>query len=243
MQGRMLAAATVVVASLIAAGRADAGTYRVWTCQTPDGKPAPVRDASSGWLPSLRSRTQFMSLVDRCESGGGIYARLAGGQVLGAGGQWTFTPPPGTSLGAYRVTWSGTVTGGGEATLARSDKPDPEYPDRNGSSFASKTVAESGFDIAWLTALTACSFVPADATCTGDPVAEFTISRAVMTLNDLSAPQATDVSGELVGASPLRGPASVSFAAKDTGGGLYRVVVTADGADLAASQVPDASGR
>ena len=64
-----------------------------------------------------------------------------------------------------------------------------------------------------------------------------------MTLNDFSAPQATEASGDLLSAPTLRGPANVSFAAKDVGGGLYRVVVTADGKDAAAAAVPDASGR
>ena len=41
----------------------------------------------------------------------------------------------------------------------------------------------------------------------------------------------------------MRGPASVSVAAKDGGGGIYRVVVTADGKDVGAAVVPDASGR
>ena len=236
----MLVAATAVVASLIAAGRAEAGTYRVWTCRGPDGKPAPIRDASSGWLPALRANTNAMTLDDRCANGGGIYAHLGGQPASSHGGMWSFTPPPGTSLGGFNLTWSGFGGAGGEATLSRSDQPDPTYVERNGNGpFAEHAVAQGGFDIASLSAIAACSF---SNPCGADPV-DFTISRAVMTLNDLSAPQATDVSGELVGASPLRGPASVSFAAKDTGGGLYRVVVTADGADLAASQVPDASGR
>ena len=64
-----------------------------------------------------------------------------------------------------------------------------------------------------------------------------------MTLNDLHAPDATDVSGDLVGTGPLRGTMSVAFAGTDVGGGLYRVVVTADGKDVASSAVPDASGR
>jgi hypothetical protein len=64
-----------------------------------------------------------------------------------------------------------------------------------------------------------------------------------MTLNDFSAPQATEASGDLLSAPTLRGSANVSFAAKDVGGGLYRVVVTADGKDVATGAVPDASGR
>ena len=50
-------------------------------------------------------------------------------------------------------------------------------------------------------------------------------------------------SGDLLSAATLRGPASVTVAAKDGGGGVYRVVVTADGKDVGAAVVPDSSGR
>jgi hypothetical protein len=64
-----------------------------------------------------------------------------------------------------------------------------------------------------------------------------------MTLNDFHPPDATDVSGDLVGAGPLRGVMSVSFAGTDVGGGLYRVVVIADGKGVAGTFLPDAAGR
>ena len=228
---------------LLCATPAQAGAYRVWTCQTPDGKPAPIRDSSFGWTTYQRENTEFLTLDDRCATGGGIHGHLGGLPYRRAGGSWNFVPPPGTSLGAYSVTWKGTVSGGGEATLSRSDKPDPEYPDRNvGGPFGPGTIAEGAFDIASISLIAACSFVPDGTQCGADPV-DFTVSRAVMTLNDLTAPLASDVSGDLVSGAPLRGAASVSFAGRDTGGGLYRVVVTADGADVASAPVPDASGR
>jgi hypothetical protein len=89
-----------------------------------------------------------MTLDDRCASGGGIYAHLGGAPAQSDGGYWTFTPPSGTSLGGFNLTWSGTVGGGGEASLSRSDQPDPVYVERNGGSFASHTVTQGSFDIA-----------------------------------------------------------------------------------------------
>jgi hypothetical protein len=241
LQGRALVLVVVLMALGFAAP-AQAGTYRVWTCQTPDGKPAPIRDTTSGWLPTPRAGTQFMTLEDRCGSGGGIYAHLGGQPARGHGGGWLYTPPSGTSLGAFTLTWSGAVVAGGEATLSRSDQLDPTYVERNGGPFAAHTVTQSGFDIASLFALTACSYVPDGQACPSDPV-DFSISRAVMTLNDFSAPQTTEASGDLLTAATLRGSANVSFAAKDVGVGLYRVVVTADGKDAASAVMPDASGR
>jgi hypothetical protein len=241
MHGRAWVIAAVAAATLAGAvaAPAEAGTYRVWTCRLPDGRSAPIRDATAGWQPQLRGATQFMTLEDRCAAAGGISAHLGGVQPRAAGGNWVYVPPPGTSLGGFRLNWSGTVSGGGEATLSRSDQPDPVYVERNGGSFGSHTVTQSGFDIASLAAIAACSFADP---CGADAVA-FTISSAVMTLNDLSAPQATDVAGELASAPELRGPVSVSFAARDTGGGVYRVVVTSGGRDVAARPVDDASGR
>ena len=227
-------------AALGFAAPAQAGNYRVWTCRLPNGRPAPIHDATSGWFASLRAGTQFMITEDRCATGGGIYAALQGSQPLGHGGMWTFTPPEGTSLGAFAVTWSGTISGGGEATIARSDQPDPTYPERNGSSFPSHTVAQGGLDITSLTALAACSFAAGGC---GDTPVVFSISRAVLGLNDFSAPQATEVAGDLASAPTLRGPMSVSFAGTDKGGGMYRVILQVDGQDQAAAPVPDPAGR
>jgi hypothetical protein len=240
MHGRWWWGVAAVLVVLGIAAPAQAGTYRVWTCRGPDGKPTPTRDASYGWLPNLRAATSFMFLIDHCGDGGGIYAHLGGTPDVGDGGFWAYTPPPNTTIGGYNLTWSGTVTGGGEGTLARSDDVDPNYLDRNGAPFGPDTFTAASTDLSSLAAIAACSFTTS--TCAADPV-DFTITRAVMTLNDFKAPEATEVSGDLVGGGPLRGTMSVSFAGSDAGGGLYRVVVTVDGGDVAAGAVPDAAGR
>src|SRR5690348_15452567 len=108
MQGRVVVAvAAVVWWMLILARAAEAGTYRVWTCSGPDGKPTAIRDAASGWQQSLRAGTTGTELIDRCASGGGIWADMHAEQAHGNGGQWTFVPPSGTSIAAYSLTWSG----------------------------------------------------------------------------------------------------------------------------------------
>jgi 5-hydroxyisourate hydrolase-like protein (transthyretin family) len=230
------------MAGLVCAAPAQAGTYRVWTCHGPDGSAVSIRDSISGWIPAQRPGTQFMTLDDRCAQGGGIHAHMGGNPAHAWGGSWNFTPPAGTSLAAYSLTWSGTVGGLAEATLARSDTLDPDYPERNVSSFGSHTVTQGGFDVTGLFAIAACSFAGSGNVCGADPV-DFSISRAVLTLNDFHPPDATEVSGDLVGTGPLRGTMSVAFAGTDVGGGLYRVVVTADGKDVASAAVPDAAGR
>src|SRR5262245_19121884 len=112
---------------------------------------------------------------------------MGGTQPIAHGGTWSYTPPSGTSLGGFSITWSGTVGGGGEATIGRSDQVDPDYVERKGDSFGSHTVTQSGLDFSSLYALAACSFANP---CGADAV-DFTISRAVMTHNDFHAPDAT----------------------------------------------------
>lgn len=242
MQGRWWWGVAGLLVALACAAPAQAGQYRVFTCRGPDGSATPIRDSSYGWTQSLRPGTQFMTLEDRCASNGGIYAHMSGQPPRGWAGIWTFVPPPGTSLGGFKVTWGGTVGGGGEASLWRSDQVDPDYVERFGGPFGSHTVTQGDRDFGSLNVLAGCSFVPDNSTCGADPV-DFTISQAVMTVNDFHPPQASDVSGDLVGAGPLRNTMSVSFHGTDTGGGLYRVVVTADGGDVVATQVPDAAAR
>ena len=69
------------------------------------------------------------------------------------------------------VTWTGTVTTGGEATLSARIELDPEYVERNYGDFGSHTVTQHGFDIAALNTIVACSFNAQ--TCPSDPAAEF----------------------------------------------------------------------
>jgi hypothetical protein len=243
LQGRTWVAVVVGLVMVAFVPSARAGTYRLWTCHTPDGRPAPIADATSGWKAAKRNGDDPVNQDAACETSG-IVSTLHTNARYGGGGTWTFTPPPGTSIGAYAITWSGDVTGGGESTITRPGRQDPDYPARHGASFNQETVTETGLDVGSVTTLVACSFaLPPGANCPGEPVANYTITRAVMTLNDLSAPQATEYSGDLLAAATLKGPANVSIAAKDAGGGLYRVVVTADGKDAAAAVIPDSSGR
>lgn len=234
-------AGLTVAAALAAPQPAAARTYADFTCRGPDGKPTAIADSTSGWQAWLRPGTSFAPLADRCTAGSGIDAALTGPQQKHADGAWwRYVPPANTSLGGFRIEWHGVDQGGGESTLSRSDQPDPTYVQRNAGPFG-QTVEQSGLDIAWLDALVACSFSP-NPTCGSDP-ASFSITRARMTLVDLTLPQVSGVGGDLPAAAVVRGTMGVSFAAQDSGGGVYRVVLAADGVDGAAAPLPDTSGR
>jgi hypothetical protein len=239
--GRVLVGVGLTATLLAVPAVAAARTYSVYTCRLPDGKPAAIADSASGWRASLRTATVNTHLDNRCPSGGGIDALMAGaGHDLGDGGAWRFLPPAGTSLGGFRIEWRGDDQAGGESTISRSDQPDPTYVQRNGGGSFQQTVTQSGLDIQYLDAIVACSFQTPQC---GDTPASFSITRARMTINDLTAPQVSAVGGELPAAARLRRTMGVSFTGQDTGGGLYRVVIAADGVDGAAAPLPDGTGR
>jgi hypothetical protein len=222
-------------------GVASAGTYRVYSCVGPDGRAAPVGDSSYGWQPSGRAGTTNVVLTNDCAAGHGINASLQGSQPLGAGGQWTFRPPPGTSITGFDLTWSGTVGSGGESTISRSDQADPVYERREGASFATERVVESNVDLSYLMVLVACSFQ--NPTCPGPTVASYRMAESVMTLRDGTPPSASNLSGDLIANPTWRGPMALAFAATDSGSGVYRLLVDVDGADASGVVVDSNDGR
>jgi hypothetical protein len=78
----------------------------------------------------------------------------------------------------------------------------------------------------------------------GDPcIASNHLYAMVVTLEDDTAPVASNVSGSLVAPGDLAGVAGVSFAATDAGSGLYSAAVTVDGAPLAGANINANGGR
>jgi hypothetical protein len=224
-------------------GVAAAGTYRVYSCVGPDGRAAPVGDSSYGWQPSGRPGTASVFLTNDCAAGRGLAARLAGDQPYGAGGQWTFRPPPGTSITAFDLTWSGSAAAGGESTISRSDQPDPVYERRYAGPFATERVAESNVDLSYLTAIVACSFQQPTCPAGAGDVASYRIVETTMTLRDGTVPAASNLSGDLIANPTWQGAMPVAFQASDTGSGVYRLVINVDGQDALGVVVDGNDGR
>jgi hypothetical protein len=238
---RVLVLAALAAPLALAPAVASAGSYRVYSCVAPSGGAAPVGDASYGWQPSARPGTTSLSLANGCAARQGIAAVLQSAQPYGAGGQWTFLPPPSTSIAGFDLTWSGTAAAGGESTISRSDQPDPTYERRYGQDFGTDHVVESNVDLSYLTVLVACSFAQPTCSNPNGPIASYRMAESTMTLRDNSVPSAGNVGGDLVANPVWRGPMPLSFTASDTGSGVYRVVVTIDGQD-GLGQVVDANG-
>ena len=212
-------------------GVASAGTYRVYSCVGPDGRPAPIGDSTYGWQPSPREHAETLFLINSCGSGQGLTGRLAAPNNVppGAGGQWIFKPPPGTSISAFDLTWSGTAGDGGESTISRSDQADPTYERRYSSNFGTERVAESNLNLSYLLVLVACSF--ANPCPAGPDLATYKVTETTMTLRDTTAPAASNLSGDLIANPTWRGPMPIAFQATDGGSGVYRLIVDIDGQD------------
>jgi hypothetical protein len=238
---RVIVLAALAAPLAISPAPASAGAYRVYSCVAPSGGAAPVGDASYGWQSSARSGTTSLSLTNGCAGGQGLAAVLQSAQPYGAGGQWTFLPPPSTSIAAFDLTWSGTAAAGGESTISRSDQPDPTYERRYGQDFGTDHVVEGNVNLSYLTVLVACSFAQPTCSNPNGPIASYRIAESTMTLADGSAPAAADPSGDLIASPTWRGPMSLGFTASDTGSGVYRVVVVVDGQD-ALGVVADGNG-
>jgi hypothetical protein len=240
---RVFVLAAVAAAFATCAGGASAGSYRVYSCVAPSGGPAPVADGSYGWQASGRPQAGSLFLTNECAAGHGLAARLDGtnAEPLGAGGQWTFTPAPNTSIAGFDLTWSGAAAGGGESTISRSDQADPTYERRYSAPFPTERVVENNVDLSYLLVLVACSFAQPSCSNPGGNVASYRIAESTMTLRDNSAPTAANVGGDLIANPQWRGPMPLTFSATDTGSGVYRVIVDVDGQD-ALGAVVDANG-
>src|SRR5256885_1321209 len=216
---RVMVLAAVAGALATAAAAASAGSYRVYSCVAPSGAPAPIGDSSYGWQPSGRQGTTSLVLTNDCDTGRGIAAVLQSAQPYGAGGQWTFTPPPNTSIAAFDVTWSGAAAGGGESTISRSDQADPTYERRYSAPFPTERVVENNVDLSYLLVLVACSFAQPTCSNPGGNIASYRIAESTMTLRDNSAPPAANAGGDLIPNPQWRGPRSRAFRATAPGPG------------------------
>jgi hypothetical protein len=72
--------------------------------------------------------------------------------------------------------------------------------------------------------------------------ASVAIPRAEIGLEDVDAPEAEVRGGALAGTAPVRGLAGLAFDASDAGGGVYRVALAVDGAEVTRRVVDENAG-
>jgi hypothetical protein len=239
-----------ILATLLTAStsRAASGIYEVSSCALPDGTVAPI----DGWHLYQQTLGHGGSVTNECPTYG-LRASLRGENDNGDQVGWMFDAPPATTvetLTVYRAERASTVGSGLHIAYLARALPG-EIPGIAGvldwcgavsgdclqrgdftSPFAPANRAEfTGIASPRLYAYIRCQgFGPAGC-ATRTPAGEIVIFSARIGLRDLAPPTiAGGLEGSLVSASePLEGERTLSFTARDEGGGLTSVGALVDG--------------
>jgi hypothetical protein len=219
----------VLIALSTAASDARAGSYTVSGCRT-------------GWVPDVRNTTGTLGPVaqDLCDTFGVLQAQLGTPYSINNPGDyagWRFVAPPDTSMSRATIRWQGSGHSANNAilisVLESSLATPPIY--HPGSFDGVDTLALS--DASWIRVSTRCLEGTPPLTCQPiDPsiYSLVVILSSTVQLVDRLAPVVESVSGPAVADTLWTGSEPLTFSATDRGGGLYRVVVEADGAPVKA---------
>ena len=245
------AALLLALLALLVPATARAGTYEVWSCAGPDGKPAPA----DGWR--VEGGATNSSPVNNCASGGGLFAGLSGGDDHPANDAtltWHYQVPASLKIASYRL-WRAVRTGPNSLNassvywMARQANQyigayvvGPEncpgcggFGDLNSHYVAANLVSETGLaDVRDLFLNAGCggnTGASCLASASDDPYQVFfAMYRLAAVLQDDTDPVFTSPpAGTLTGGGTLAGPQGVSFSATDTGSGLYQAMIEVDG--------------
>jgi len=261
---RLARAATIVALAAVAAlftrpPIAFAGTYTVHTCQTPTG----TFTGAGGW--SSSSRTVGVGhdsgVATTCSAqtpGLRLEFGVAQLPVAPAGAvSWTFAAPTGTHINS--ISLFRTLQLGWPVVASRYARPylydvwhdddvdenqvESELPPWSGDTAGVEFPPSLDVDRVWWGSISvrlSCWALVGSLDCGPFP-AQVTISRAAIGLTDDEAPEGFATGGALAGSDPVRGVASLAVHATDSGGGVYRVALAVDGAEVA-RRVVDAAG-
>jgi len=247
-----------VLLALLVPAVAHAGTYEVWSCAGPDGKPVPA----DGW--ATEGGAAFSGTSNGCASGGGLHAALNGDfdHPVGTSLAWHLTVPTSVKITSYRIWRAATA----DANMVGAT---PVYVLYRGlraytGPYVREQCAASGchalgsaaapFGDANLVAednLTDVRDIWLDADCGGSggntctaaagsapETVGVTMYRAAIVLQDDADPAFTSPpSGSLTAGGVLSGTQGVSFSASDVGGGVARAVIEVDGQAVAAQDL------
>jgi hypothetical protein len=248
---------TAVVLATVALGvspaSSSAGTYDVWSCRLPDGKPAPI----AGWKPvSLAAAPPY----DGCATRGALRAEFQVGTARASSTTgWQFDAPPGTTIAGYELYRSARVGVGGDGTSRAyglyHDEPrsEPnvfmfEYcvyissvcttkgdPDAVDPMDPDNRVERANLRAARLILRMECSAQGQGRDCAAaDPPGGLTIGRARVALADDIPPALDPPTGTLVTPrAVLDGAQAVTVSASDVGGGVEHFAVVVDNVTVA----------
>ncbi|MCW2951291.1 MAG: hypothetical protein JWQ48_461 [Conexibacter sp.] len=257
----LLASAATALGAATDPDRAEAGTYTVYTCKTPSG----VWTGMEGWASAAGTQLPGHDYGNAtgCAAPSGVFSLQYGstGLSVSAGSWigWTFAAPVGTTIGslsvhrAFNLGWPAIrnvanrpyVLQGWFDQARDVDLIDFVFPGRSGDTVSEPNPLELRHEgVNWRTfSLTLrCWDRVGQLDCASFP-AQVTFSRATLGLRDATPPQAYTLAGSLVTDTTLRGNAGLTFEAADEGGGVYRSVVSVDGAERSRHVVDANDGR
>ena len=262
----MIAAASLLVGLWLAlVAPAGAGEYHVYSCRTPTGSTAPT----DGWSGSITGSWNYDP--NSCASGGSLTGELSGGVSHPANessATWVFSAPSGTQIAAarlWRTAYAHSWQEGATSTVDWLAAPEDSYTSADvfsqcalyggcsevgnpNSPMAGENLVEmppgnaSGASHIYMNA--ACGGFNGY-TCPaigGGYSAAISLYAADITLADDTPPTASSVGGSLTAGGTISGFGDVSFAAADTGSGLYQAVFSIDGRAVSNQLLDSGSG-
>jgi len=240
-----------------------AGSYHVYSCALPNGRPAPT----DGWSGSITG--PFMNPVNTCAEGGALAALINGNpaQPVNATATWAFTAPGFASIAGATLWRSASASDIAEnaETVAWIAAPADAYDSADvfdqcrQDNCGAIGNAANRFDptnkvIVPSSNLNAATHIYVNAACGGAQgwscpatSAPYMVSAQVfaadITLHTESAPSASAVGGSLLTAQVLNGPQNILITASDPGPGVYRTIFQIDGKEVSSSVLNSNGGR
>jgi hypothetical protein len=254
------ASAPAVVAPLDAV----AGSYHVYSCALPNGRPAPTE----GWSGSISG--PFMNPIDSCAEGGSLQAVIDGSpaQPVNAIVTWEFSTPAFATIKAaklWRADSADSLAEGSNQSLAWMAAPNNSYDSADvfdqclTQGCGSEGEPSSRFAAANLVTipssyLDGASHIYMNASCGGAQggscpavgstyMASAQLLAADITLEANSPPSASAVGGSLLTNQILNGPQNLLVTASDPGPGVYQAIFEIDGKAVASSVLNSNGGR
>lgn len=242
--------AALSASALTFAAPAHAGSYDVWSCR--DGAGLPL--AAEGWgLTTRGAAPGDVEVSDSCASGGSLDLRAADQALANSvEGTLTFAAPRGTSISAYRLdryitaavaapgyahtfivavrerTATAESESGCASVLMLPDYNCSAEGDRADPAAASNALVRTGVALDDVQLQFRCISRVCDRPLIG-PGALLRLWRAQITLDDVSAPTAPELSGSLVSGAPIDGSGTLVVDSSDVGGGISGMTLQVDG--------------
>lgn len=226
---RTLAVVALVVggAALLAPKPAGAGSYLVRQCapETPS--------AQASWTRTSDNYRQR----GRCASGGGLQIYNRGDRTAkGRYGAWTWRAPAGTVFASLRVSASLTRHAGHRGELWGAPEAGPAF--RFGREHRAFRVHTRRRDLSSFEARLRCVRASGCGRSDSDRAHAY-VKGLRLRIRDRTAPRIGSVAGELLRGRVVRGARGLTFDARDRGGGVRRLYVQANGAQVGSAATPD----